>query len=112
MWEEERVRGEGVLPERPSSPPRSPRPLCTAVEAVRQEYRVGALVRVDHRCACRWCLGGGSAACVQGGCLRSVRVRVRVSQLGFGSQTRVGPPHVVNTGAATCAWHVLCAVKL
>ncbi len=44
MWEEERVRGEGALPERPASPPRSPRPLCTAVEAVRQEYRVGACV--------------------------------------------------------------------
>ncbi|GIM05748.1 hypothetical protein Vretimale_10223, partial [Volvox reticuliferus] len=39
MWQEERVRGGGVLPERPRSPPRSPGPLCPAVEAVRQELR-------------------------------------------------------------------------
>ncbi|GLC55951.1 hypothetical protein PLESTB_001048300, partial [Pleodorina starrii] len=42
MWEEERVRGGGVLPERPPSPPRTPGPLCSAVEAVRQEYRAVA----------------------------------------------------------------------
>jgi hypothetical protein len=42
MWEEERARGEGVLPERPASPPRSPGPLCAAVEAVRAEFRVGS----------------------------------------------------------------------
>lgn len=40
MWEEERGRCGGRVPGRPPSPPRNPRPLCPAVDAVRVELQV------------------------------------------------------------------------
>lgn len=41
MWAQERWRlGGGSIPPPPASPPRSPAPLCPAVEAVREEFRV------------------------------------------------------------------------
>lgn len=41
MWQQERWRlGGGSIPPPPASPPRRPRPLCPAVEAVREEFKV------------------------------------------------------------------------
>ncbi len=40
MWEEERGRCGGTIPNRPPSPPRTPEVLCPAVQAVRNEYKV------------------------------------------------------------------------
>lgn len=40
MWEEEKARCGGNIPPRPGSPPRDPKPLCAAVEAVRAELKV------------------------------------------------------------------------
>lgn len=45
MWEEERQRYSGSLPEAPPDPPRTPQLLSPAVTAVRLEFQV----RV------RWC---------------------------------------------------------
>lgn len=42
MWQQERWRlGGSRIPPPPPSPRRRPRPLCPAVEAVREEFRVG-----------------------------------------------------------------------
>lgn len=44
MWRQERGRlGSASIPPPPGSPPRSPKPLCPAVEAVREEFRVGRM---------------------------------------------------------------------
>jgi hypothetical protein len=41
MWQQERWRlGGSSIPPPPASPPRRPGPLCPAVEAVREEFRV------------------------------------------------------------------------
>ncbi len=41
MWEEERQRCGGSLPDPPPDPPRTPQLLSHAVTAVRQEFQVG-----------------------------------------------------------------------
>ena len=43
MWDEERVRCSGVLPEGPASPPRNPGPLCQTVEDVRAQFQASNL---------------------------------------------------------------------
>lgn len=43
MWDEERQRSEGRLPESPPSPPRTPAPLCRTVDDVRAQFQVRAL---------------------------------------------------------------------
>ena len=40
MWQEEKLRCEGNLPEGPPSPPRTPEPLCKTVEDLRAQYQV------------------------------------------------------------------------
>ena len=40
MWDEEKMRCSGNLPERPGSPPRNPGPLCQTVEDIRAQFQV------------------------------------------------------------------------
>ena len=40
MWQEEKLRCSGHLPEGPPSPPRTPEPLCKTVEDLRAQYHV------------------------------------------------------------------------
>ena len=57
MWDEERQRCHGDLPELPGAPPRSPGPLCKTVEDVRAQFQVRPLlhgcVAFTPPCPCR-----------------------------------------------------------
>lgn len=59
LWEEEEARCGGAIPQRPPSPPRAPKPLCTAVEAVRAELMVSMGGRGGGRYGGRRGEGGG-----------------------------------------------------
>ena len=48
MWDEERMRCSGNLPERPGSPPRKPGPLCQTVEDVRAQFQVLTAFSRNH----------------------------------------------------------------